>query len=392
MKLLIISPFFPHSKVCHAGGKFTYEIIKALSQRHQIHLLSRIEPDESVFVDEMKKFCAAIDLFFFKTPKNVDIVNVLCIAISYLSLGLMANKLIKRENFDLVHVEHMETGLFIKKIKTLPMVLVAHDVITKPAKRRFLAAEGMLNKIFFFLQWKVTTSVEKYITRKCDMIFTMSEQDKEILLRLYKTLSTTVVGYPVLDIIPSIAYNREPRTLLFAGAMHRDVNVQSALYFYRKVLPRIRREIPYLKFYIVGNNPDPRIKDLPSMDKDVVVTGFVEEMEPYYRKASVFVSPLFVGGGIIVKNLQAMAFGLPVVTTSIGNEGIEAVPDRDILVADDPEVFAEKVLLLLKNAQRWKEIAQNGRMFVMKRYGLESVVNLIESGYDLVLGGPVGLP
>jgi glycosyltransferase involved in cell wall biosynthesis len=83
---------------------------------------------------------------------------------------------------------------------------------------------------------------------------------------------------------------------------------------------------------------------------------------------------------------------LPVVTTSIGNEGIEAVPDRDIFVADDPELFAEKVLLLLKNAQRWQEIAENGRIFVMKRYSLESVVNRIESGYELVLGGPVGLP
>jgi len=385
MKILIITPFFPYSKVYHAGGKFTYEIIKVLSQRHEIYLLSRIEPDQFVFVDEMKKFCAHIELFPFKTPETANIVSILRIIVSYLSLGLKANKLIKSEAFDVVQVEHVETGLLIKKTRNLPMILDAHDVITKPAKRRYVASKGILKKTFNYLRWKVTTKVEKYITRKFDKIFTLSKQDKKILLKMNKDLSISVVPYPVTDTIPTLGYKREPKTLLFAGAMHRDVNVESVLYFYEKIWPCIRQEIPDAKFYIVGNKPDQRVLALAKKDKDVVVTGFVEKLEPYYLRASVFVSPLFIGGGIIAKNLQAMAIGLPVVTTSIGNEGIEAVPDRDILIADDPDAFAEKVLFLLRDTQKWEEIAQNGRMFVLKNFGLKSVIKKIEDSYRVLL-------
>lgn len=386
MKILIISPFFPYSKVCHAGGKFTYEIIKALSQRHEIHLLSRIEPDQIVFVSEMEKFCTHIELFPFKTPETVNIVSILRIIVSYLSLGLKVNKLIKSEAFDVVQVEHVETGLLIKKAKDIPTVLVAHDVITKPAKRRYMASKGILKKTFNYLRWKVTKKVEKYIAGKFNKIFTLSKQDKKILLKMNKDLSISVVPYPVMDAISTFGYKREPKTLLFAGAMHRDVNIESVLYFYEKIWPHIRQEIPDARFYIVGNKPDQRVKALAKKDKDVVVTGFVEKLEPYYLKASVFVSPLFIGGGIIAKNLQAMALGLPVVTTSIGNEGIEAVPDRDILIADDSQIFTDKVLLLLRDAQKWEEIADNGKRFVLKNFELGSVVKKIEDSYRVLLG------
>lgn len=300
----------------------------------------------------MKKFCAHIELFPFKTPETANIVSILRIIVSYLSLGLKANRLIKSEAFDIIQIEHVETGLLIKKARDIPTVLVAHDVITKPAKRRYVASKGIPDKVVNYFKYKVAIKIEKYITGKFDKIFTLSEQDKKILLKMNKDLSIRVVPYPVTDTIPALECKREPNTLLFAGAMHRDVNIESVLYFYEKIWPVIRREMPDTRFYISGNKPDQRVKALAKKDKDVVVTGFVEKLEPYYLRASVFVSPLFIGGGIIAKNLQAMALGLPVVTTSIGNEGIEAAPDREILIADDPNTFAEKVLLLLRDSQK----------------------------------------
>jgi len=385
MKVLIISPFFPFSKVCHAGGQFTYEIIKALSQRYEIHLLSRIEPHQVVFIDDMKEFCSHIEILPFETPKKKNIRSMISITASYLCLGLRANKLVKTKKFDLVQVEHVETALLVKNNRKLPMILDAHDVITKPARRRYLASKGILRKALDYLGWRLSARVEKYITRKFDLIFTRSRQDKEILLKGNRNLTIDVVPHPIYDNRPALGHKREPKTLLFAGAMHRDVNVESVLYFYKKILPHIRKKIPDAKFYIVGNSPNERVKKLSAEDKNVVVTGFVENLENYYLKASVFVSPLFIGGGIIVKNLQAMASGLPVVTTSIGNEGIEAVPDRDIFVADDPGIFVEKVLLLLQDPSKWQDISDNGRLFVLKNFSLQSVVKKIEQSYKSVL-------
>lgn len=309
-------------------------------------------------------------------------MSLLRIVVSYLSLGLKANKLIKSEVFDLVHVEYVETGLLVRMIKGLPMVLTAHDVITKPAQRRSSLSKGF-KKFVNYLRWKVTVVMERYIVKKFDRVFTMSYYDRDVLLNLNNNLKVAVVRYPIFaDTAPIRNVDRAPSTLLFAGAMNRDVNVAAVIYFCEQIFPLIKQRIPEVKFYIVGNNPPQRVAQCGRDNSGIVVTGFVGDLRPYYLKSTVFVSPLLIGGGIIVKNLEAMVMGLPVVTTSIGNEGIEAVSSRDIMVADDPKGFAEAVILLLKDRRRREEIAKNGKGFVVKNFSLGSVINRIERCYN----------
>jgi len=382
MKILIVTPFLPYSRVYHAGGKFIYEIIKVLSQKHDIYLLSRIEPDQFVFINEIKQLCKGIELLFFKTPKSSSYISSIPIIISYLRLGLKANRFIKKNVFDLVQVEYVETGLLIEKKKNIPMILDAHDVITKPAYRRFLKSKG-LKRCFNYLRWKLTMEVERFIARKFHRIFTKSKQDRNILLQLDNTLEVSIVPHPILENhILNQDIVRKSNVLLFAGAMHRDVNIEAVLYFYNKILPLVRQRIPEVKFYIVGHKPPNKVREIARRDPRVIVTGFVDDLRPYYLKATVFVSPLLIGGGIIVKNLDAMAMGLPVVTTSFGNEGIGAIPDKHILVADDPKEFAEKVIFLLKDKHRREEIAKSGKEFVKNRFSLNSVIDRIERSYS----------
>jgi len=169
-------------------------------------------------------------------------------------------------------------------------------------------------------------------------------------------------------ILEGFDIKREPLSLLFVGAMQRDLNVDAALYFYQKVFPIIRREMPGAKFYVVGGNPPEALIKMAEGDPSLIVTGFVKDIREYFFKTTVFVSPMLVGGGIIVKNLQAMSCGLPVVTTSIGNEGIEAVQERDIFVADEPGEFAVKVLELLKDSKLRKRVGESGRAFAQKEF------------------------
>src|SRR5208283_3084824 len=127
------------------------------------------------------------------------------------------------------------------------------------------------------------------------------------------------------------------------------VNVDAALYFYQKVFPLIRRRVSDAKFVIAGYGPPEELTALQKNDPGVLVTGFVDDIDECYKKAAVFVAPILLGGGIIVKILDALAAGTPVVTTSYGNEGIGAVPGRDLLVADDAEGFAAAVLRILRD-------------------------------------------
>lgn len=384
MKILIVTPFLPYSGVPHAGGVAVYENLKLLSQGHEVYLLARLEPSEIQHIDDVKNLCKEVHLYPFKTPANKNPITIIA---SYITLGLKANRLMKKKSFDLVQVEFTETGFAMRRPR-ISSVLVAHDVISKPARRRLEASKGFLQKVINLFKLKAARWVERFISRKFDMILTMSTVDRDILMSLDSTLmvevSTNLHG---LDFGSQIAVEREPLSILFVGAMQRDLNVDAVFYFYQKVFPIIRREMPGVKFYVAGSNPPEVLLKMAEDDPSLIVTGFVKDIREYFFKATVFVSPMLVGGGIIVKNLQAMSCGLPVVTTSIGNEGIEAVQGRDIFVADEPDDFAEKVLMLLKDPELRRKIGFNGRSFARDRFSDDRLFERRIKIYEELCGG-----
>lgn len=383
MRIFIVTPFLPYAGVGHAGGKIIFDYIKALSERHDIFLLSRAEPKEFKHLEEIKSYCKDIRILKFSKPSEKNPFQAFFIIISYILLGLKANRMIKKNKFNIIQVEYIETGLMIKRSSSTPMVIEVHDVISKVANRRYLNAKGFWQKNINFLWWKAMKCLENYILSKFDKIFVLSKKDHDTLLNINRSFNISIIYPPVGLSINTISINvpKELLTLLFVGDLSRDLNVQTIDYFYKSIFPLIKKEIPEVKFYIVGNNPQKKIKSIAQEDNSVIVTGYVDKVELYFSKCSVFVSPLLVGGGIIMKNINAMAAGLPVVTTTIGNEGILAVPDRDILIADEPKDFAKKVIMLLKDKEKYNEISQNGKKFVIERYSIENTINKLENSY-----------
>ena len=155
------------------------------------------------------------------------------------------------------------------------------------------------------------------------------------------------------------------------------------MYFYHQVFPYIKQAHPNVTFYVVGNYPPTKLKRLES-NRDIVVTGHVPETRPYFAQSAVFVSPLRGGSGIQVKNLEALAMGLPVVTTSVGAAGIEAEIGRDLIIADEPKEFASKVIQLLDDPKLRREIGQNGRRLVEEKYNWPDVVNRFDRIYEQI--------
>lgn len=382
LKLAMVTPFLPYPNAPHAGGVLVYESLKRLSYIYDVYLLSRLEPHELQFVGDIEQYCKEVHLYTFKTPTNR---NPLPIILSYIILGMKANRLIKRRTFDLVQVEFTETG-FAFRMSKIPSVLVAHDVITKPALRRYEASKGLFGKTVNLLKLKVTRCVERYVAGKFDMVFTMSTMDRNFLLSLGDTLKVEVSPNLIgLNFSNEVAAEREPRSLLFVGAMKRWPNVDAVIYFYENVLPLVRRDLPDVKFYVVGGSPPDVLLKMAEEDPSLILTGFVKDVREYFFRATVFVSPMLVGGGIIVKNLHAMSCGLPVVTTSIGNEGIEAVSEKDVFVADTPADFAYRVLQLLNDEELRKEIGERGKMFVQGRFSDDYLIEKRGTFYQSLL-------
>lgn len=380
MKILFVSLFLPCEPATHAGGKHVYRMIRSLAEHHEIHLATRLEQGEEQCLPELEKFCVAVHPYLYPAVINRNAVGTLRLVVNYLGFSRFADQLIREGNYDLVQVEWVETALLISKGKT-SMLLDAHDVITKPAERRMRQRRGA-GRLLAGLMYVLVKAVELWIMRRFDTIFTLSEYDRDYLLRAEPKLKVKTVPIPAgLDITDRLYEPKSNSILFLASYKYRRVNVDAALWFYREVFPLVRERIPDARFIIAGYGPPEELTSLAALDPQVLVPGFVDDIDRCYKEAAVFVAPILTGGGIIVKILDALAAGRPVVTTSYGNEGIGAEHGRDLLVADDPTGFAEGVVRLLTEAEFARGLAANGREFVRKNYSLDSVISRIETSY-----------
>jgi glycosyltransferase involved in cell wall biosynthesis len=169
--------------------------------------------------------------------------------------------------------------------------------------------------------------------------------------------------------------------LVFTGKMDFRPNVDAALWFCAKVLPRITESAPEAHFYIVGKSPHARLKPLTDMPS-VTITGFVQDVRPYIAAGAVCVVPLLTGGGTRLKILEAMSMGKALISTTLGCEGIHAVPDRDIVLADAADDFARQVLDLLKDGARRHRLGQSARAFVESHFQWQAVAAPLERVYE----------
>jgi glycosyltransferase involved in cell wall biosynthesis len=379
LKILFVSLFLPMEKSYHAGGRYVFELLRNLSRSHEIHLATRLEENEFPSLDPLKPFCKKVYPYSYRTAERRGLLDVLSLIINYAGFSRFADRLAGKGDYDLIQVEWVEAAMMMKKRNT-PMLLDAHDVITKPAERSM--KKSGLSGLLLSLRYRLTRALELHTVRKFDRVFTLSDYDRKYLLRMEPGLAVSTVPIPAGMDIKDGVFERQRNTILFlASYKYRRVNVEAALYFYRSVFPLIKQRIPDAKFIIAGYGPPPELIRLRETDDSVVVPGFVEDLERCHKEAEVFVAPILVGGGIIVKILDAMAAGTPVVTTAYGNEGIGAVPGRDLLVADDPKTFAESVIRLLEDPQSAGEMGRTGREFVRKNFSLENVIGKIESTY-----------
>ena len=380
MKILIVSLFLPRKKATHAGGRYVYALLEHLSKNHEIYLATRLEKTELPALELLRPLCREIYPYTYRTVGKRSLPDIVRLLFNYAGFSRFAGRIAQEGSFDLIQVEWVETAVLMKKTAR-PMVLDAHDVITKPAERLMKNSRGM-SRPFNFLRYLAVKTLEKRTLKKFAMVFTLSEYDRRYLLAIDPRIRARVVPVPAgLDITGS-SFERQKDTILFlASYKYRRVNVEAALYFYREVFPLIRKRVPEAKFIIAGYGPPEELISLEGADPGVSVPGFVEDLEACYKKAPVFVAPILVGGGIIVKILDAMAAGTPVVTTTYGNEGIGALPGRDLLVADDPESFAAAVIKLLEYPHYAEEIARNGLDYVRQHFSPGATMSKIEAAY-----------
>lgn len=385
MNILLVSPFLPYQRAPHAGGRYVYELLCHLSVRHRVDLATRYEKREEELLADLRHLCRHIYHFPYSTSASRGLPETLALVGDYLAFSRAAHRLIAAGDYDLVLVEWVEAAILVGRHR-IPMLLDSHDVITKPAERAFRQATGIRRAMKWFI-YRLTLTVERMVARRFDTVIVRSEYDKQYLQTLLPEGRSVVIPHPAgLDLRDS-SVSRRPGTILFlASFKYRPVNVQAALWFYRQVFPLVRKRVPEARFVIAGYGPTAELIALAA-DPQVEVAGFVDDLDRCYKEAAVFVAPILTGGGIIVKLLDALAAGTPTVATTFGNEGVGAMPGRDLLVADDPAAFAEGVARLLLDREYAAQLGESGRRFVRERYGRDTVMARLDALVAELAGG-----
>ncbi|MCK5096762.1 MAG: TIGR03087 family PEP-CTERM/XrtA system glycosyltransferase, partial [Desulfobacteraceae bacterium] len=246
--------------------------------------------------------------------------------------------------------------------------------------------------IIYKIEKKRFFQYEKHINNTFHYSVVVSQREKDLFLELHpsaKNITAIPNGVDYEYFSPSAGFNNlksrkenHNPIIVFTGAMDYYANIEGVTWFCHEILPGIKKEFPKIQFYIVGSNPVSKVKDLENI-KGVNVTGFVDDIRPYYQFADVCVVPLRIAAGIQNKVLEAMSMAKPVVTTTKALEGIHAVIDEHILVEDDPLNFSNSVTMLLKNSEQRKTLGAKARSFVKQNFSWTINMKILERQLSL---------
>jgi polysaccharide biosynthesis protein PslH len=277
--------------------------------------------------------------------------------------------------YAVVLVEETATAAALPALQPLHgarTVLAMHDLAHLQFRRMFRTERNPLEKLKLLLTWWPMRTWEPRTAGRFDLVVTVSEHERRILTALNPAVPAVVISNGV----DTRALRPVPRTaaagLLFVGALDYPPNVDAACTLCRTILPRIRARHPLCTCAVVGRAPVERVRRLAELP-GVTVAGDVPDVRPYYAAASVAVAPLRSGGGTRVKILEAMALGIPVVSTTVGCEGLDVRNETHLLVADGPAAFAEQVCRLLEQPALRERLSTAGRRRVEEAYDWEAI-------------------
>jgi sugar transferase (PEP-CTERM/EpsH1 system associated) len=400
MRVLFLSqivPYPPHGGVLQRG----YNLIRELGRDAEVHLLAFVHPDVLPTPEalagsrvELEKHCRHVEYFPLWAKASIahKLLAAGTSALSSSPFSVIAHRsaafqrrvteTLQSSVFDIVHVDTLALAPFVDRALPTPTVLTHHNIESMLMGRRAQVETRPLLKQFLARESAKLTDAEREMSPQFDMNIVMSEADQRVLAELAPAARSAVVPNGVDTKYFTPDPSQETPALIYTGGMNMFANRDAVMHFLTDIWPLIRARNTEVVFYAVGQDPPKELQAIAEADPRVVVTGYVDDIRPFVRKAAVYVVPLRVGGGTRLKVLDAMAMGKAMVSTSIGCEGIEATPGTHLMIADRPDIFAETTLALLSDPARRLELSRAARARVEERYAWPGVGRLLFDAYQ----------
>ncbi|MET0500644.1 MAG: glycosyltransferase [Candidatus Binatia bacterium] len=401
MNILLLSPWLPWPP--YDGGRIRIlETLRYLCRRHSVTLLTPIcRVEELEHAAALKGLCENV--------VTVALSNRTGAILSRLSRGLLDGRpliqsfyydpqlarrlrdLTARKDYDIIHVEYSFLTPYLKAMdprSRAKKILAMHNIESLRFERELEHSQWSKRRLVLLGDHLLFRTWETRALRQFDGITAVSDKERSwVRQQLPGATVETIPNGVDTDYFSPVppAVSEENPYVIFTGAMDYPPNMDAAAWFSDEVFPALKRRMPKVGFKIVGKNPHPQILELGRKD-GVQVTGTVADIRSYVAGALAVVVPLRSGGGTRHKIPQAMAMARPVISTSVGAEGLEITPGTDILIADDAERFAEQIDALAKSPETANRIGKAGRRLVMEKYDWRVCLRGLERLYGSVAG------
>ena len=379
MKILFLTAHLPFPPAS-GGRRREFELVSRLGRNFDIYLcsLSSNVEIEMENAKQLRNYCKSVSLFKITDASgDKSSLRYPVLMRRYFSAQAIdeISQMLAEGNFDVVHVEGYYLMPLIQGRLDVPTVLVEHNMEYKLDLQRMLLSTSIAERRFYWREYFYTLYWERYYWRKARKIIALTIDDEESIRRLEPNVNVSLIpngidhkiaidgpdrssslngnchstfsaaaddDLTIKDDIPSI---------LYVGNFLYDPNIDAAIYFCNNIFPLVLKEVDNARLYIVGNSPPPEITDLQTggkEDNNIIVTGYVDSLDPFYKAAKVVVCPLRVGGGIKVKILEALRAGKAIVCTSVGAQGL-GIDNRALCICDEIFDFANHVIRFLVN-------------------------------------------
>jgi glycosyltransferase involved in cell wall biosynthesis len=404
MHILFLTQVLPFP--LDAGPKVrAYCVLRYLAQFHKITLVSFVRSTDSPeAIAHLGKYCAKVFTCPMPRSKLLDAVHLLQslttkqpfiitrdqVPEMYKLLNDVVQQL---DPFDAIHADQLWMAPYalhfrrtLSKEGRPTVVLDQHNAVYLILQRMAAETRNPLKRSLLQLESQKLAHFEVETCRQFDHVLWVTEEDHRAVERYASSATASVPNSGVIPICVDveaescIQSRSGARRVTFLGGLHYPPNAEGVRWFAEKVFPKVLASMPDAVLTVIGKQP-PNLEGVGIPRTNLEVTGYVADPAPYLEDTAVFIVPLHAGGGMRVKILDAWAWGLPIVSTTVGAEGVNILPGENILIADSPEEFAQATIQLLASPTQGKSLAQAGRAWVEQHYSWRTIYQMWDQVY-----------
>jgi glycosyltransferase involved in cell wall biosynthesis len=368
-------PFPPKS----GGTMKSWKYVSDLANRYQLSIACLLKDEDEIYLDEFKESVEVHTLISEKLQVNRNPLNLIRSYFGYPCLNVFRNYSPTFEqkihsiasDFDTIIVDHYEMFQYLPNGYKGKVVIHTHNAEFMLWQRMGELSKNPLAKLLLKIEANRVKAYEKKIFSESDLVYS-TPSDIELYkhndIEIEKHKCTYHLGNDELLQLPPLSFNETEGALSFMGTLSWEPNIDGLLWFIQKVWPKIIEEKPNIRFYIMGEKGDNRIYEAAKPYQNIIFTGFVKELDSYLKKTTVYIAPLRFGSGMKVKVLEGLYRGVPMVSTSVGAEGLALENGTHILIANESTSFAKACLVLLNDQALWEKLRDNSRVIAREKY------------------------